>query len=656
MVSLPDELPKGLDAGVHRLIGVCRRRGPIKWRLRRIAKKVEARADEFAAMSDRQLRDYLRECKISFRRSPEQPDHELVPALAALCEAMFRQTQMRPYRVQIMGAVGLYRGWLIEMATGEGKTLVATLSAVLGGWTRRPCHVITVNDYLAKRDAETFHHFYKFCGVSVGYVIGALQPNDRRIAYGRDVTYTTSKEILADFLRDRLQLGPLQDSRRRHIRGVQWGRGLRVSERLVMRGLHTAIIDEADSVLIDEAVTPLIISRQGTDRPVYEAYSAAGKLADQLEEGTHYTVDQRYKEIELTKAGKDLAREKNPRVSGLWQAQARWEELIEQALQSRRFFILDQQYVIHDDKVVIVDEYTGRMMPMRTWRDGLHQAIEVKEGLEPSNPSQTLSRLSFQQFFRFFSKLSGMTGTAAESSTEFWQIYELPVVRIPTNRPCVRKQFRDRVFASSEDKWSAVVDRVQRLHELGAPVLIGTRSVAASEELAKLLDEQGLEYNLLNAVRHAEEARMIAEAGKKGKITIATNMAGRGTDILIDKEVKELGGLQLLATERHESGRIDRQLFGRSGRQGAPGTACAFVALDDDLFLRFAWGRAARAVLRSILRLRVPLAGVFVSLLVRQCQVVAQRQAARQRRAVHQTDNWLSEALSFAAGAERIIH
>jgi preprotein translocase subunit SecA len=415
----------------------------------------------------------------------------------------------------------------------------------------------------------------------------------------------------------------------------------------VLRGLDTAIVDEADSVLIDEAVTPLIISRPQKNSSLVEACEITHRLVEPLDAGRDYLINQRYKEISLTKEGERKVDEQSVMLNGIWRGSARREELVKQALTAREFYKRDQQYVVQDGKVAIVDEFTGRLMPNRTWRHGLHQAIEAKEGITVNDPSETLARLSFQRFFRFFRKLSGMTGTAKEASAEFWHIYRLPVMTIPTNRPCIRVSMPDRIFSTEREKFEAVVDEIEMLRNTGRPVLVGTRSVTASEKLALMLAARGLDYNLLNAVRHSEEARIVAAAGEKGRVTISTNMAGRGTDIKLGHGVAEMGGLHVIATERHESGRIDRQLFGRCARQGDPGAAQTFMSVEDELIRRFV-SPLLRKRLAAALQGKTPGVDVLARIALFQAQRTAQRLAYRQRREVLKMDTWLEEALSFA--------
>ena len=645
-ISIPEKLHQGLDGRVHGLLGWYRRRAGIGRSIQREAEIISETAGKFHQLSDRRLRRRLGEMRDCFRRQSPTVEDCLPEALSILVEVAYRTLGLRPYPVQVMGAMALHQGYLAEMATGEGKSLTACLPSVLAAWTGRPFHFITVNDYLAQRDATEMRSFYAFCGVSVGCVTGEMVPKERRLNYSSGVVYTTLKELVADLLRDRLILGSLQDPSRRLVRQILQPR-LRNLDNVVLKGLDTAVVDEADSLLIDEAVTPLIISRAHENRPLVEACRTASEIAETLRLGSDYTVDLRYKEITLTKEGIDRVEKLSRQLPGIWQGPARREELIRQALTARVFYRRDRQYVIQDGKVAIVDEFTGRLMPNRTWRQGLHQAVEAKEGLEVNDPSETLARLSFQRFFRFFRKLSGMTGTAKEATAEFWHIYRLPVMTIPTNRPCIRRMFPDRVYTTAGEKWEAVVADIEQWHRTGRPVLVGTRSVQASETLSALLKNRGLDHDLLNAVRHTEEARIVAAAGERYRITISTNMAGRGTDIKLGRGVVDLDGLHVIATERHESGRIDRQLFGRCARQGDPGSAQAFMSTEDELIHRFVPAPMRRRLAGALDR-RSTGSYALAKLALRHAQKAAQHLAYRQRRNVLKMDTWLEEALSFA--------
>ncbi|HWX21623.1 MAG TPA: preprotein translocase subunit SecA [Candidatus Binatia bacterium] len=643
----PDRLLKGLDARVNALVGLYQRRGDVLSRLRRQALQIDAQAADWVALHDYQLHQRLLEFRDRFRRGGQHLDEVLVPTLAAIREAADRKLGLRPFTVQLMGALALHRGYLAEMATGEGKTLTAGLAAVLAAWTNRPCHVVTVNDYLVERDAQWMRPLYEFCAVRTGWVTAPMGPADRRKGYAADVTYVTSKELLADFLRDRLRLGTVTDPARRLLRELVRPRSSAGDDGVVMRGLHSAIIDEADSVLIDEAVTPLIISAPHKNSLLESAVTAASQIAAALELNADYRLNHRYREVEFSPAGRAKLDSLCQDLPGLWRGTERRGELIRQALVAREFFLRDKQYIIADGKVVIVDEFTGRQMPQRTWRQGLHQAIEAKEGLALSDPSETIARLSFQRFFRCFHRLAGMTGTAREAAFEFWQIYKLPVVAIPTNKPCIREHWPDRVFLDEAAKWQAVAEDVARVQSAGRPVLVGTRSVVASEKLASLLAGKGLECQVLNAVRHQDEAALVAVAGESGRITIATNMAGRGTDIKLGQGVTRLGGLHVLATERHESTRVDWQLFGRAARQGDPGSAQAFVSTEDELVRRYLPGTVSNALRRAV-QTRMSAWQKLAHGAFALAQRRAQKQAFRQRQSILQADTWLDESLSFA--------
>jgi preprotein translocase subunit SecA len=424
---------------------------------------------------------------------------------------------------------------------------------------------------------------YDALGLSVGAIRQGMRPPERRAEYARDITYTSNKEIAFDYLRDRLALGRVRTRVRLALEQLAHDRSR--AERLVLRGLVFAIVDEADSVLIDEARTPLIISAGGEIEELEEQlYENAIALARELEPETDFTLDVRSRRARLTEAGEARLEALADGIGGMLRGPRRREELVTQALGALHGYQRDVHYLVTEGKVRIVDEFTGRVMPDRTWQRGLHQMIEAKEGCEITAHTEPLARISYQRFFRRYLRLAGMTGTASEVAGELWAVYRLPVARIPTNRPVQRKDWGSRVFATAAAKWTAVVARIRELHEAGRPVLVGTRSVAASEHLAALLSEAGLEHRVLNARQDQEEAEIVAQAGLAGRITVATNMAGRGTDIRLEPSVQAAGGLHVIATERHESHRIDRQLFGRCGRQGDPGSFEAIVSLEDELF------------------------------------------------------------------------
>jgi len=639
------DLPTGLDALWDRAVGLVRRAAISRRTFLRRAKQILRLEKDVADQADAKLRELAQLLRAAFRCGKDTPG-DLDRAAALVREVAIRQIGIKHFAVQVAGALALEAGCIVEMATGEGKTVTATIPAVIAGWRGKGCHIITANDYLAGRDAQDMGSIYRFCGLTVASVDPEMPPPARRQAYLADITYTTNKEASADFLRDRLALGRLRGLSEALLTKIVDGSG-GGTDRLVQRGLNYAIVDEADSILIDEAVTPLIISGEAPNPQQVEAFREGVQLASLLSPDKDYRVNYRYREVELTAAGKRRLAEFGKEMGGLWHGKRRREELVTQALTASQLFLQDKQYVVQDDKVVIVDEFTGRLMPDREWRDGLHQAVTAKEDLEVQPPKDTYARISFQRFFRMYRQLSGMTGTAAEGTAEFWQVYHLPIVIMPTNRPCIRRVMRDRVFATAQAKWRAIVQDIRRLNATGRPVLVGTRSVGASEHLSELLTAEGMDHQVLNAVRHAEEAQIVAGAGKNGRITVATNMAGRGTDIKLGPGVAAAGGLHVIASERHEARRIDRQLFGRSARQGDPGSAQAFVALEDELLARHAphvgkimrkrYGQADREVSSTSTRAIFNLA-----------QKRAERMALRQRKAVLKTDDWLNEHLGFA--------
>ena len=638
-------LPRGLDAAWDAGVGMIDK-ALIRPRLHRFlnrAEKVLALEKHFSEITDAKLRSTAAELKEIFRCRRDNHS-DLERAFALVREVASRQLGQRHFKVQIAGAFALESGCITEMATGEGKTLTATMPATVAGWRGKGCHIITVNDYLAGRDAEWMGQIYRFCGLSVAHIEQPMEAADRKAAYTADITYCTNKEVTADFLRDRLILGRMKGLSSALLSGMI---NRSVTNRLVQRGLNFAIVDEADSVLIDEAVTPLIISGQAPNPEQIEAFRQAADVVTHLDLEKDYRINSRYREVELTKEGKAPLAELSERFGNIWQGARRREEIATKALVAKELYLLGKQYVIDDGKVVIVDEFTGRLMPDRSWRDGLHQAVEAKENLEVTPPKDTYARISFQRFFRMYDKLSGMTGTAREASNEFWQIYHLPIVVIPTNRPCIRKNLPDMIFSGESVKWDRILSEICRIHETSRPVLVGTRSVRDSEHLSGLLTSKNLSHQVLNAVYHKQEAQIVAGAGQPGAITVATNMAGRGTDIKLGRTVAQKGGLHVIATERNESGRIDRQLFGRCARQGDPGSVQAIVCMEDEFVSRYAKNCV------SLLKKRhanstVDISSVPARTVFRLAQKRAERLALQQRKSVMKTDHWLDEQLSFA--------
>ena len=637
-------LPKGLDAVWDTGAGLAGRLVPRTAKLLKAAGRIVALEDEFTEVAASRLRNAAGRLREIFCRNRDGQT-DLQRAFALVREVASRQIGEKPFPVQVAGALALNSGFVAEMATGEGKTLTATMAVVVAGWRGKGCHVITVNDYLAKRDAEWMGRIYRFCGLRVGYIEQGMKPDQRRLAYNADITYCTNKEVTADFLRDRLVLGRIRGLSSALLHKMAGG-GAGLTERLIQRGLYFAVIDEADSIMVDEAVTPFIISGDGPNPEQTETFKQAGQIAAQLAVDEDYEINHQYREIELTEKGKLKVAELSGECGDFWKGKRRSHEAITQAVTAREFYKREKNYVVEDDKIVIVDDSTGRLMPDRTWRDGLHQAIEAKENVTVNAPKATYARVSFQRFYRLYHKLSGMTGTAKEAAGEFWQIYHLPVAVIPTNKPCIRKTLPMAVLPTEEAKWTAVVEEICKVHDSGRPVLVGTRSIQASEHISTLLKEKKLDHQVLNATHHKQEAEIVARAGQPAHITVATNMAGRGTDIKLGRGVAELGGLHVIATESNESARIDRQLFGRGARQGDPGSAQAIVSMDDEMIRRYS-GRLANLV-KSRHNSDKPISSVWARKLFRLAHFRAERLALRQRKSVLKTDHWLDEQLGFA--------
>jgi len=646
----PKPLSKGVDARLEMWAGRFRSSRRALRKILERAASIDASGQELSTLAETDLRDRLEAVREPFRRGGRHAEAATDAALALVQEAVRRALGFRPYPVQIAGALALSGGFIAEMATGEGKTVTAGMAAVLKGWSGKPCHVITANDYLADRDAETLRPFFLLCGVTVGRVVSESKPEERRVHYARDVTYTAAKEVLADFLRDRIALGRAQDRSLRLIRSVS-GSAIE-APRTVQRGIHSAIVDEADNVLIDEAVTPLIIARREPNAPFLEACALASGIAAGMVRGEDYQAFPERREIRFLRDPSAAILLASTDSTSPFAGSRFLRDMVRQALSAREFFLKDRQYVVDDSKVVIVDESTGRPMPMRAWSAGLHQMVELKEGLEPTPIQETDARMSFQRFFRFYREFGGMTGTGREAADEFWHVYGTPVLPIPPHRPNRRTLLPLRFFATSAERWEAVAHDAAEMHRTGRPVLLGTRSVAASEAISRRLSELGIRHEVVNAVRRDQEAAIVERAGWKGAVTVATNMAGRGTDIKLDPGVDALGGLHVIATECHGSARIDRQLFGRAARQGDPGSAAPYASLQDDLLEH----NLPRALLRSV----VPLvaasptsASAVGTRLVRIAQRIARSRDASSRMAVQRMDTWLDDSLSFAGGDVR---
>ncbi len=532
-------------------------------KMRTIVEQINGFEDQLIGLSDTSLAGKTREFKQRLENG-ETLDDILPEAFAVVREASKRVLGMRHFDVQLIGGITLHRGNIAEMRTGEGKTLVATLPVYLNALTGKGVHVVTVNDYLAKRDSEWMGKLYRFLGLSVGLIVAGLDYGQRKAAYGSDITYGTNNEFGFDYLRDNMVVH---------------------AEQMVQRPLNYAIVDEVDSILIDEARTPLIISGPG-ERST-DSYYTLAKIVPKLVKDEDYTIDEKQKTIAPTESGISKV-EKMLKIENLYDSSnLELNHLLIASLRAYAMMHRDKDYVVKDGQVVIVDEFTGRLMFGRRYSDGLHQAIEAKEGLKVERESQTLASITFQNYFRMYEKLAGMTGTAKTEEQEFNNIYGLEVYEIPSNKPLARKDLPDLIFKTKAAKYRAAVKDVVARHAKGQPILVGTTSITQSEELSDMLTKAGVPHNVLNAKHHEKEAEIVANAGQRGMVTIATNMAGRGTDISLGEGVPELGGLHILGTERHESRRIDNQLRGRAGRQGDPGSTQFFLSLEDDLMRIF---------------------------------------------------------------------
>ncbi len=624
--------------------------------LARIVPMVAVHDAAFRSLDDAGLRQQLTQTRILLRRKGLVPE-AVAPTLALLREVADRTLHQRPYDVQLLGAWALLQGRLAEMATGEGKSLTAALGVATAALSGLPVHLVTVNDYLAERDAAAMAAFYAALGLRVGTVVQGQSPEKRREAYGCDITYCSNKELAFDYLKDRVALArgggriPMAIA---SLAGV-------ASVPLLLRGLHFAVVDEADSIFIDEARTPLILSatQSAADQAIETRRCAVAlALAGQLVADLHYRGVVADRRVTLTPAGEDTLAELAPMVAAqhddtaadaVWSSARGRREQVQQALTALLYYKRDQQYLLAEGKVQIVDEATGRVMPDRSWEAGLHQMIEAKEGLALSARRVTLARITYQRLFRRCLRLSGMTGTGQEVAGELWQVYRLRTVAIPLHRPSARKMLAPRLLADTPAKWRAVAEVVRQVAlQAGRPVLIGTRSVEASEQLSEVLNAAGLPHALLNARQDGDEAAVIAQAGQRGRVTVATNMAGRGTDIQLGEGVAALGGLHVILTECHASARIDRQLFGRGARQGDAGSAEMILAADDELLCT----QAAPLLHWMCRRWQDAPPAWAIATLCRVAQTRTGWRDARQRRATLRLDERLDRLLAFTGTAE----
>lgn len=576
--------------------------------------------------------------------------HEVVAAtFAVIREASQRTLGIAHYDVQLQAGWAMVNGKLAEMETGEGKTLAATLPAASAALAGIPVHVISVNDYLVVRDADAMRPIYQLLGLTLGTVTQSMTNSDeRRAAYACDITYVTGQQVAFDYLKDGLLRQNRSSRLAPHIARL---RGDPTSQRLLLRGLCFAVVDEADSVLIDEARTPLILSGPAGPNDCSATCRQAMDLASALEEGCDFRLHPRRQALEFTRQGQQRLEQLAAPLAGLWSGPNRREEWVEKALRAVHLFLRDRHYLVRGGKVEIIDQPTGRAAPDRSWEQGLQQMIELKEGCELSPERETLARISYQQFFRRYLQLSGMTGTASEVASELWSVYQLNPITIPTRLPVQRRSRGTRLFATSEARWDAVAERVREFQQIGQPVLVGTCSVEASEHLGALLAERGLPHRVLNARQDGQEAAIVAEAGRRGRITVATNMAGRGTDIQLGPGVTESGGLHVIATQRSEARRIDRQLFGRCGRQGDPGSYEEILSLEDDPVAAF-FPPPIRRFLVARCSGTAALHGSVAKLLTRLPQWAEERRHARIRRSLLAIEEYLGQLLAFSGPGE----
>ncbi len=570
-------------------------------------------------------------------------------SFAIVREVADRELGMRHYDVQLLGGWIMMEGMLAEMRTGEGKTLTATLSACTAALTGIPVHVVSVNDYLVTRDAEEMGPVYQALGLTVGTITEEMSPDDRRKAYACDITYCSNKQLVFDYLKDKLALGSGDPGLKLKLESLHSDRP--TMDRLLLRGLYYAIVDEADSVLIDEARTPLILSAQSQSEEQIKVCRQALFLASQLREGTDFMLHPRERQLEILERGAQRLTEIAEPLGGLWSGERRRKELVSQALSAKHLFLRDKHYLVRDDKIQIIDEHTGRVMADRAWERGLHQMIECKENVELTSNRETLARISYQRFFRRYLRLGGMSGTLEEVRSELWSVYGLGVVTVPTHRPTIRTQRPDRTYRRAVQKWTAIVKRIRAVHQRGRPVLVGTGSVEDSEHLSRLLKRVKLKHQVLNAHQDEQEAEIVACAGEKGRITVATNMAGRGTDIKLGPGVKELGGLHVISSERNIARRIDRQLAGRCGRQGDPGSYEAILSLEDELVgLYFSDG--VKNLLSAFGRKNRPVPRWVSGLLIALPQRMLERYHRRVRRELLKVDEQRGKLLAFTGAPE----
>jgi preprotein translocase subunit SecA len=642
-----------LDEYARRLVGRWLLPPPLaRLQAKRFLKRVAEQGEALRNASDDALREATQRLRRDLRREGLREELS-AQAFALVREFADRTLKARPYDSQIIGGWAMLGGMLAEMETGEGKTLAVTLPACTAALAGIPVHVITVNDYLVTRDATLMAPLYRALGLTVGTVTqDQTEPAVRVAAYACDITYCSNKQLAFDYLRDRVTMGPRRSRLQRLLdRVCDDGSASNPSDGLLLDGLCFAIVDEADSVLLDECRTPLILSRQGRNAYEADVYRQALSLAAILRRDIDYKLHPAEKRVELCATGRErLARESAAR-GAFWKPTRRREDLVSQALAAIHVHVRDDAYLVRDGKVQIIDPHTGRVLPDRSWELGLHQMIETKEGVGITAERESIARITYQQFFRRYLRLAATTGTAREVAGELWSVYGLRVFQVPSHRPSLRVRLPTTIHETAEAKWQDVVERIRQVHYMQRPVLVGTRSLAASESLSERLRAAGLDHQVLNARQDAREAAIIAQAGRSGRITIATNMAGRGTDIRLFPGVAVAGGLHVIATEFNDSGRIDRQLYGRCGRQGDPGSFEAVLSMEDTL-VKFFYPAPILLMWHTWLQRNGALANRGAALLFRLAQWATERSHARARRHLVERDQRMGEALAFAGPTE----
>lgn len=628
----------GIDNIIDHIKGTFKQYGSNKKTLHDLAKEIEENSLKLRPLSDAHLKEEIKKSQTDIKLNKELSKALLIRTLSLICEVSFRTLGLRPYSVQIMGALALIDNKLIEMKPGEGKTITAALAAIVYGSKGEGCHIVTSNDYLVQRDAELMKPLYEFCGLSTGYVISTMEKEQRKENYETHITYATSKELLADYLRDNLDKNNSQDQNLDILNTL----GGKNNSQPVMRGLKNALIDEADSVLVDEATTPLIISIAKDNKPFKQSTLKAYEIAQNLKKDIDYIAQNNT--ISFTAKGLHKIDTLTKDLTNIWKS-PKWKYyLIKQSLNAREFYTKNTQYVIHEDKVVIIDENTGRMMPGRSWGGGLHQAVEAKEGVELSDPTHTHTKMSFQRFFRLYDNLCGMSGTLHNLRSELWNIYKLSTISIPTNVPSKNINFPTLIVPTLEEKYDRIIDEIKKVSITNRPILVGMRTINESEHLFELLKKEGIESTVLNALHHKTESEIIAKAGELSKITIATNIAGRGTDILLSKEVAELGGLHVISSQKHDTKRVDLQLLGRCARQGQPGSTHTILSLEDELLEKYIPNKILKLFKRFISNKAVYYSSLMSYKMI---QRVLEFSNANKRKRILQQDFSLSKTLSF---------